>query len=164
MKRLEKYAPPGMDMRAFRNRVFLVCVLCLFVDALYGAIFIDDAIWELYDRRTGILLENVQLADFRTLWDGGALNTNLVFVFYLLFQAVELYSVFFRESRSIYTMARIRSPWELHIRCWTLPLLGTAFLAGSKILLRVILFMIYVLATPAGVPKPGFEELIGGLL
>ena len=36
--------------------------------------------------------------------------------------------------------------------------------ANPRVLLRVILFAIYVLATPVGVPKPGFEQLIGGLL
>ena len=162
MTRLEKFTPPGASLRAIKVTMIIFLVLIFASDVVYFANVLVSILQQLKDPFTGELVENAEMTDFSALWTSKGTWWSLPFLVIML--AMDFYRYFWTESLSLYTMARIRSPWELHIRCWTLPLLGTAFLAGSKILLRVILFMIYVLATPTGVPKPGFEELIGGLL
>ena len=74
------------------------------------------------------------------------------------------YLYFFEGSKSIYTMARLRSPWQLHIRCWTLPLCSAAIMLAGRVILTVVYFLIFILATPKSVPLPGWRHLIGGLL
>ena len=64
-----------------------------------------------------------------------------IFAVCMLAFAVGNYLEFCRPCKSIYTMARIRSGLELHIRCWALPLVG----AIAICLLRwVLLGLIYV--------------------
>lgn len=162
MSRLEKYAPPGASLRAIKVTVIIFLALIFVSDVVYFANVLVSILKQLKDPLTGELVENAKMTDFSTLWNSKGTWWSLLGL--SIFLALDFYRYFYTESLSLYTMARIRSPWELHIRCWTLPLLGVGILMGSRLLLRVILFAVYVLATPAGVPKPGFEQLIGGLL
>ena len=59
------------------------------------------------------------------------------------------YLTHFRGSRSIYTMRRLPSRWELHRRCLTLPALGAAAYLLEAAALWGLDFLLYALATPA---------------
>ena len=59
------------------------------------------------------------------------------------------YATHFRGSRSIYTMRRLPSRWELHRRCLTLPALGAAAYLLEAAALWGLDFLLYALATPA---------------
>ena len=165
MNRLEKYAPPGAGFGAVKNQMIIAGIIYCLLDLVLFSVLLEDSWNRLYDPFTRELLENAQMKDFRKIWNLDAVRLSWIYTMYCLpASAINYYGYFRRSSKSVYTMARIRSPWELHIRCWTVPLLATAALVLGRVLLRVILFAIYVLATPVGVPKPGFEQLIGGLL
>lgn len=59
------------------------------------------------------------------------------------------YLYFFQESKSIYTMHRLRSPLELHLRCWALPVLGALALLAWGAICCCLYALHYFYATPA---------------
>lgn len=67
----------------------------------------------------------------------------LIFVFFN-------YRYFWQESKSVYVMGRVKSFWELHIRCWAMPLLGMAVVALTGFLIYWLYWRIYVGCAPEG--------------
>lgn len=164
MNKLEKYMPPGGNVREMKH---LAIIYMLGEAALSIALFLiytDNAIRKLYDPVTGELLRGVWMEDYRTFWEHGYYKMYWIWLLAFFGYVSDNYRYFLKPAKSIYTMARVRSPWELHIRCWTVPLLTALAMVSERVVLRTVLFILYVLVTPAGVPKPGFGQLIGGLL
>lgn len=164
MSRLDKFAPPGADVKPMKYYMIFVGVIWFFMDMIVFFVFLAESTQQLYEPFTRELMENAQMIEYGAAWDQQSMRLSWIYALSVFGFLIGHYQYFHWTSQSIYTMARVRSPWELHIRCWTLPLLWTVALVAGRMILRVILFGIYVLATPAGVPKPGFEQLIGGLL
>lgn len=160
---LKRYAPPGMELRPWKSFMGISLGGCgaLSFYGFFAQMFQARA--KLFDPRTGELTGNIIGWDFGTVLG----NTTLPFFFVAAAMGAFLvinYLYFFEGSKSIYTMARLKSPWQLHIRCWTLPLLGAAALLLCRVVLIVVYYLVFLLATPKGVPLPGFYHLLGGLL
>lgn len=163
MDKLERFAPPGKDLSGWRIYITVTVLLA----ALYAVVvYINNlfgALDELYIPFTKELVEDARMWDYDYVL-GSTMGGFEVFALGMAAFVADFYLYYFRDSKSIYTMARIRSPWELHMRSWTVPLLGVGGLYVGKWLLTVIFFVFYVLATPQGLPKPGFDQLIRGLV
>ena len=161
--RLKRYAPPGLELKPWKNFTG-IALGASGVLSLYGffmQMFQTRA--KLFHPVTGELTGNYIGWDFSEVLG----NTTMPFFFFAAAMAAFLvlnYLYFFEGSKSIYTMARLKSPWQLHIRCWTLPLLGAAVLLLCRVVLTVVYFLVFLLVTPKGVPLPGFYHLLGGLL
>lgn len=160
---LKKYAPPGLELNAWKQFTgigMFGCGALSFYSFISGLL---QARVKLFDPVTGALTGKF------SGWDFGAVLGDAMLLFLLAAAAmvgflIRYYIYFFEGSKSIYTMARVRSVWELHVRCWTLPVLGAAALLLCRVVLTVVFFLIFLLATPKGVPLPGFYHLLGGLL
>lgn len=70
-------------------------------------------------------------------------------VAYMALLAWYYYAYHSRGSRSIYLMRRLRTPWELRRRCFSLPLLGVGLYALEALVLLVLDYAVYRLCTPA---------------
>ena len=71
------------------------------------------------------------------------------FLLVMLIQVWRHYSYHTRDSMAVYTMRRLPDPFELHRRCWTLPLLSCL---AELLLFAVLTFLCWLLwrfATPA---------------
>ena len=69
--------------------------------------------------------------------------------------AVMHYVYHFYESKSIYTMRRLPSRWELHRRCLTLPAVGLVISAITAMIFLVVFYAIYMNMTPDVCLTPG---------
>lgn len=164
MYKSEKYMPPGGSTLEMKH-LAIIFMLGEAIMSIAAFLFCTDrAIRDLYDPLTGELLKGACMADYGAIWDYIVFPLYWLQVIVILSNVAKNYSCFYKPVKSIYTMARVRSPWELHIRCWTVPLLTALAMVSGRVVLRTVLFILYVLVTPAGVPKPGFGQLIGGLL
>ncbi len=158
MDKRDRFSPPGMELQAERSYFFIVLIgnICFSFLSFFG--------------RLGMLLEYARYPfEGASYWSfpqaiGNSLKGFPIFAVSMVAFVVMRYLYFFEGSRSIYTMKRVKSPWELHIRCWMLPVLGAGALMVCKCLCTVVCFLIFLLLTPDAVDAPGWEQLIGGLL
>ena len=65
------------------------------------------------------------------------------------------YIYHYQESKSIYTMRRLPSRWELHRRCLTLPLIAIAIYLIMAFAILFIFYMAYTNITPDVCLTPG---------
>lgn len=119
MARLEHYAPPGMNLRQLKT----VFYGGLIAAALYSMLFIFE--WatnlrELSEGQDYYGIYDLMMPWFEDLIRNKLLGFRIAPICMLPFIFIN-YAYFFQDSKSIYTIQRLRSPWELHKRCWTLP-------------------------------------------
>ena len=62
---------------------------------------------------------------------------------------------YFQDSKSIYTMRRLPSVWELHRRCLTLPVCGMVIGLGTAFVLILLYYNVYIGLTPEICLTPG---------
>ena len=60
------------------------------------------------------------------------------------------YRYFWQGSKSIYVMRRLKSRWEMHKRCWTLPLIGAAVMLLTAVVVYWLYCGIYFWCAPEG--------------
>lgn len=160
MPELTRFAPPGMETSGWKN--FTTAVLagsCLFSASVFFSNLITAlALFWAEDPRDTVI------GWFFPDVLGNAMFFFPIFAVSMAAFVVLNYLYFFEGSKSHYTMARVKNPWELHIRCWTLPLLGAGVLLVCRVTLTVLYFLIFLLLTPKGAPRPEFLHLIGGIL
>lgn len=102
IKWLEKYAPPGIDIKV-----------------------------EVIGYIAGVFLFGVMMCGIT------------------LFRTGYYYTYHYQGSKMMYLMKRLPDKWEVHRRCWTLPLAGTALLCVWMLVLRMLYFAIYMVCTPS---------------
>jgi len=93
------------------------------------------------------LVDGAVIADFRTLIGPYFLGFGMVLCA-MLGGIIGHYAYYRRGSMSIYLMRRLPRPFERHRRALTLPLLGAALTAVLALLVYLLYFVIYLLATP----------------
>ena len=134
-----RFSPPGHSVSAWKNySIFALAGSFCFSFLTYMFRMIQALDGLRYDDHMPGFREVLGVAQFPFfLFAGGA----LVFVlsFYLYFR---------QGAKSIYTMRRIRNRWELHRRCWTLPLLTIVVLLLSSQVLEIVYFLLYLIAAP----------------
>lgn len=72
---------------------------------------------------------------------------------YLLLMGIQLWRHYHYHTRGampIYLMRRLPDKWELHRRCWTLPILSAAAEVLLFTALTLLCWLLYRFATPAG--------------
>ncbi len=144
-KILERFAPPGSNLSQQLLFMAGTPLLAIFYSLGYFSNYFRSY-YEIFDRITGHRISMEQMPVFQELL---CLEAFPVFCVSWIAYVIANYLYFFQESKSIYTMRRLRSPWELHLRCWTLPVLGVLVLALCAWLCWWLYGLHYFNATPA---------------
>lgn len=97
-----------------------------------------------------VLIPGRTVAPYGTYWVDGPLFLFWCVMAFLAVQVVQFYLGHYRESMSIYTMRRLPDRWELHRRCWTVPVLAAVSLWVMTAALAGVYYMIYLGLTPQG--------------
>ena len=156
MKRiLSELAPPGVRLRrelSFYALAWLLFVLILsagYLSALQSAL---RALYR-YEGYARVLIPGAKLPPLSALldrrfsgfWGYAVFSSGMALAHRLSFS---------RDSKSIYLMKRVKSAWELPVRCAALPLL--ALLAGLLLCLALlgVYTLLYFRAAPAGTLPP----------
>lgn len=134
-----RFSPPGHSVSSWkRYSIFALVGSSCFSFLTFMSRMIQALEILRYDDHMPDFREVLGAAQFPFfLFAGGALV--FVLTFYLYFR---------QGAKSIYTMRRIRNRWELHRRCWTLPLLTIAVLLMTSQVLEMVYFLLYLIATP----------------
>ena len=152
--------PPGVD--AAKECKLLIFWLALAAGFSLGTpVNYLNARADLFETVAGIrmLREGAVIADFH--WITGIYFQGFILLIpAILGLAVFHYAYYRRESMSIYLMKRLPDPSERHRRALTLPLLAIAATVVLALLLRLIYFAVYLLATPKTcLPDEAWQQL-----
>ena len=145
---LTRLAPPGMP---YTSEVALF-LIGLFIAFLYSWLFFDrlvSAVEGLYltTPQGAVLNADAVMPDFAELIRG-TLNGFLLLLPFTLLPALRHFLYFYQDSRSIYLMRRLPSRMELPRRCLSLSLAMMFLSLFTAVLLLMLYFGIYFLATP----------------
>lgn len=149
-KDLTYYAPPGMELKQ-EKKIFVTGMILssLFSLMVFGIKFSDcleKLYWKNGAERT--VIPGAMMTNFVELFGEAFIGFKVVFAL-MIAAAVMHYTYHFLESKSIYTMRRLPSVWELHRRCLTLPVGGMIISKGTAFLIVWICYGFYVGLTPA---------------
>ena len=150
MKWLEKYAPLGIDVDTEFGWYILGVVITTVHSIVQFFINYTNAINDLYTYRAGkrILIEGIIIQDFSGLTeDLFSFSTIICIVTFLT--TIYHYMYHYQGSKMMYLMKRLPDKWDLHRRCWTLPIVGTVLMAVWTIILKGIYYAVYILCTPS---------------
>ena len=119
------------------------------------AVRISNAKGDLYTYRGSkkVLIEGMMMPDFIDLVEHAFLGFFIAMLLALAF-AFYHYAFHYQGSKSIYLMRRLPNRFELHRRCWTVPVAAALIIAAAMVLTFLFYFAIYLLATPEGCLAP----------
>ena len=142
-KELSYYAPPGMELKQ-EKKVFVIgmALSSLFSFLVFGIGFSDSLeklYWKNGAERT--VIPGAVMTNFVELFGEATIGFKVVFAL-MIAAAVMHYTYHFFESKSIYTMRRLPSAWELHRRCLTLPICGILISIVTAFLILLIWLLI----------------------
>ena len=147
--RLKNYVPPGVNL----IQEIKYYGIAMVISTLWAFTFLFRYFEErerLFVKRLGklYLREGIMMPSFEILTE------NLFDVFYLtiiftFIIVVYHYFYHYQGSKIIYLMKRLPNKRELHIRCWTLPMLGCVITIVFMTILKILFYLIYVLGTPS---------------
>jgi len=143
-KFLARFSPPGSNCEGFFT--FLIGGAFVSFISSFGYFFTySSRYYDIVDRKTGYIQPFQKMPPFgEMLFQYGFRLFAVACVAFVIAN----YLYFFQESKSIYTMRRLRSAWELHLRCWTLPVLGALLLLFCSVLLAGLYALHYFTVTP----------------
>lgn len=153
MNKFSRYWPPGVELRQIKAYF----IFGMIVSILFSMGFLLEYFGEVNQinreltraLRMGTEYSGMSLSTFSEL-----VNIKLVmfplFIDGFLFFVILNYYSFWQGSKSVYVMRRVRSPWELHLRCWVLPLMGMAVVALTGFVIYWLYGLIYVSCAPEG--------------
>lgn len=111
-----------------------------------------------------VLIKSRMMRDFFEILDGtfdGFIIAIFAFICLIMFH----YGYHYKDSRSIYTMKRLPNKFELHIRCFTVPVIGITVSIVISALLLVLFYLYYISKTPAECLLPDqWERLLTAIL
>lgn len=149
---LRRFAPPGYEVER-EVKIFYICVVASLLYSFGFFVQYFMAYWDchnyLYVEDFSFLLLNREalMPDFIKIlryWLIGFILTSFVMLAYVPLHYVQYY----QESKSIYVMRRLRNPFELHVRCWAVPVFCAVCSIFVAFVILVLYFGIYMLATP----------------
>lgn len=148
-KWLENYAPLGIGVST-EVGWFLAGGIAATLHSMMFLLNYISARNELYMRKaTGmVLMEGAIIRAFESLTEHVFLTFYLVEIVILLV-VVYHYFYHYQGSKMMYLMKRLPDKWELHKRCWTLPIAGAALLGAWMFVLNMLYYAIYILCTPS---------------
>ena len=155
-KDLSYYAPPGMELNQ-EKRVFIIGIVMatIFSFLIFGIEFSDcleKLYWKNGAERT--VIPGAMMTNFVELFGESVLGFKIVAAL-MIAAAVMHYAYHTLESKSIYTMRRLPSVWELHRRCLTLPMCGVIISMVTAFVILLICYGVYVGLTPEECVLPG---------
>ena len=153
---LSRHAPPGMELKEEKTLFTVGMSLSMIFSAFYFGSRYSNALSELYWRNGTIrtLKDGAIMIDFVEILGEGLLGFLIVSAL-MIAAAVMHYVYHFYESKSIYTMRRLPSRWELHRRCLTLPAVGLVIIAITAMIFLGASYAIYMNMTPDVCLTPG---------
>ena len=153
---LDRLMPPGMVYNGI-----LTCVLWMGLIQL-GVWF--SCLLRFHDELHSLEVNIAQrsYASFTDFPDMGTVSEylhlfsvfSLFCAFVVLCLTVFNYAYFYRDSKSIFLMKRIQSPFEIHKLCWTVPAIG----AAAVLLLMALLYGGFCLIYFSSVPSQCLPE------
>ena len=148
-KWLEKYAPLGINV-ATEVGVYIAGVAIATLQSMTFLLNYSNAWYELYTYRGSkrVLIEGAIIQDFNILLENVFLLSVIVCIATLL-TTIFHYMYHYDGSKMMYLMRRLPDKWDLHRRCWTLPIVGTVLMAVWTIILKGIYYAVYILCTPS---------------
>ena len=148
-KDLSYYAPPGMELEPEKKVFVIGMILSTFFCFLIFGIQFSDCLEKLYwkngSQRT--VIPGAMMTNFTELFDNAVIGFDVI-VALMIAAMVMHYAYHTWESKSIYTMRRLPSRWELHKRCLTLPICGIVICKVTAFLILLICYGYYVRVTP----------------
>lgn len=155
-KDLSYYAPPGMELNQ-EKRVFIIgMVMATIFSFLIFGIEFSDCLEKLYWKNGAerTVIPGAMMTNFVELFGESVLGFKIVAAL-MIAAAVMHYVYHTLESKSIYTMRRLPSVWELHRRCLTLPICGVIISMVTAFVILLICYGFYVGLTPEECVLPG---------
>lgn len=153
MRKYEKLIPPGGRTSELRSFTILAIFAALAVSGfsfLNALELVVDALYEdTYPVHTQ-LRDGAVMLPFWEIMRGKCMTFPICALCMLGF-VIANYSYFYSESKSIYTMRRIPNRWELHYRCWAMPMLGALSILAVQWLFTLLCYIIYIRSIPEGV-------------
>lgn len=146
MERLKRFAPPGMGINGIRAWTIGAIAVSMF----FSLFFLLEYFSELSELRRMMeypVYRGTTVAPFSDLIYAPMAVFRLAPVVPLLYSAT-YYEYFYRETKSIYIMKRLRSPLEFHIRCLILPVLGALLVVAAGLAVYGLYYLIYMTCTP----------------
>lgn len=148
-----KWIPVGYDWDSLKTSLIWCHVLSALGTLMVLGRYVDDR-GNLYAIPPGqtekVLIPGRTVAPYWTYWMDGPLFLLRCVMVWLWIQVVRFYLSHFRESMSIYTMRRLPDRWELHRRCWTVPVITAVSLCMMTVALAGIYYLMYLGLTPEG--------------
>ena len=153
---LSRHAPPGFrvqdEVKGFWGGCFGATAFSLitFISRF------NDELDQLYHRNGSnrTLIPGAIMPDFVEIFDRSYWGFLVVIIVALALIGVH-YAYHYQESKSIYTMRRLPSRWELHRRCLTLPLVAIAIYLIMAFVILLIFYTAYMKITPDVCLTPG---------
>lgn len=150
LKWLEKYAPPGMKVMTGVG-VYIGCVVAvtfqIFLSFLYPY---GVARSEMFTYNTGKeqVIEGMMMPEFEWFTENIFIFAEIMCVVTLL-MTIYNYMYHYQDSMLMYLMRRLPDKWEVHRRCFALPVAGTVFMVIWTFMLYKLCYAIYILYTPS---------------
>lgn len=148
-KFLSKYSPPGMDLKQEKQIFAWGIILSILYSTFYYFSKYAVAYGELYIRVGSKLVLNTAatMPDFKALLGYSFIGFAIVSVMMVGFILYH-YSYYRQGSMSLYLMKRLPKKFELHKRALALPIIGLLLCFVTVFVLRMVYFIVYILATP----------------
>ncbi len=145
--KINRLAPPGLPWRQ-EVGFFVTGAICALVYSLLYFIRLGNNRRHLFENpEEEILWPGAIMPDFADILENALVGFLIIAVCMIGF--VIYHYLYFRQgSKSIYLMKRLPKRWELHRRCWTLPVMGAVLCGIIAFLLLVIYFRVYMAVTP----------------
>lgn len=153
---LTRHAPPGYDLKAEKGLFFAGMVLSILYSLFAFGNRFSNHLAELYwiNGSTKTLKAGAIMPDFVEILDGTLVGFFVLSACFLA-QIAAHYVYHYQGSKSIYTMRRLPSRWELHRRCLTLPVLAAAIFLIMAFAILLIFYAVYMNVTPDVCLTPG---------
>lgn len=154
MKRLDlkKLTPPGRETsRMMRSGGFALFAAVMRSFGFFSEYL--DARNLLYTPRRpaggeAVLIPGAVIAPFSRVLQG-AFSLFPLFWLIMGLEVISAYRYHIGESRPMYLMRRLPNRWELHRRCWGLPLMCAGAGMALMGILTALYFLVYLVFTPA---------------
>ena len=146
MGKLDRFAPPGMTTRGIR----FWTVGTIIVSTLFSTMFLTAYFEELNELKQMMeypVYSGASMTDFESLVVSPMALFRIAPMVPLIFILMN-YEYFYQGSKSVYIMKRLRNPFEMHIRCLVLPVLGALMVAAAGCAVYGFYWIVYRYCTP----------------
>lgn len=146
MERLKRFVPPGMGISSIRRWT----VGAIVIAAMFSMCFLTEYVTQLAELKKAMeqpVFSGLTMKPFADLIVYPMILFRLA-PFVPILHIPSMYAYYFQETKSIYVMKRLKSPLELHLRCFALPVAGTALVIVAGYAAYFFYQLIYYTCTP----------------